>query len=920
METDAGFLTRSCHRTASRSARWSDAWIRRTVAGACTASVSGATYCATSTSPLGAVTVTYFDAQDRKVGESQPAAGSSTFRYDGAGNLVAQQSAGGLTTDSYDADNRLIGVASSAASGFAAVGTISFAYDFVGRRLQMTDETGRSSYHYDALGRLTSFTNGAGATVGYEYDSDSNVTSVTYPTDGTVTRGFDSAGELTSVTDFQGATATFAYDHDGNVVGESLPNGITSTTTVDGADRIVGISDAPAASPASPLATFAYSRNGDGQVTSEQDTGMPGPQAQSYSYDSQARLISDATGSYGYDAGGDLVGLSNGTSQSFNSAGQLLSSTPGGGQSTTFGYDAQGNRTSTAAPSGTTTFGFDQANELVSANGIHYAYNADGLRMSKTVAGQPTEQFTWDVSARQPLLLSDGTENYVYGPGGLPFEQATAGAPALVATASAEATVTTTQLAGSNLSVALPTGSQPGDEVLVGVTEDAGQSVSANGYSSLGSWSSGVGAQLQVLARTLTSSDVAVNLAFAPTNDSHPVAVVVAVYRGVDPQHPIDVSNGATSSTSTVTAPSLTTTGADERLVVFQGALNNASGAGWTPPSGVAERAQVSQSSLVSAGVADGTALTAGSTGPETSTFQGTSISLASADIALRPGTLFYLHDQLGSTRGLLNSTGAVVASYSYTPLGQIEASGGLAGAVGSNRIGFAGAYQDPESGLLYMQHRSYDPATGQFSSVDPLTSLTSASYGYAGNDPVDASDPTGLATEGYCGGITFGLAGVNVGGTACLVEANGNQQVGWTFSVNGNVGFSTQAIAEYLAKHPPSLKLFSASASLSYETSSANKICSLAGQFRTYTDSLSVGYLSASYEHFSGNGVSGRLFSIGGNVLPTTDAQGNAGTEDTIFAETLTGPSAALVANVISALNLANPLHWLAGPLDLYS
>jgi hypothetical protein len=41
--------------------------------------------------------------------------------------------------------------------------------------------------------------------------------------------------------------------------------------------------------------------------------------------------------------------------------------------------------------------------------------------------------------------------------------------------------------------------------------------------------------------------------------------------------------------------------------------------------------------------------------------------------------------------------------------------------------------------------HRYYDPATGQFLSVAPLVGVTSQPYEYAGDNPVNGSDPTGL-------------------------------------------------------------------------------------------------------------------------------------------------------------------------------
>ncbi|MHB1790248.1 MAG: RHS repeat-associated core domain-containing protein, partial [Acidimicrobiales bacterium] len=56
----------------------------------------------------------------------------------------------------------------------------------------------------------------------------------------------------------------------------------------------------------------------------------------------------------------------------------------------------------------------------------------------------------------------------------------------------------------------------------------------------------------------------------------------------------------------------------------------------------------------------------------------------------------------------------------------------------------FADGYRDP-TGLLYLINRYYDPSTAQFISVDPLVGVTGQAYSYAGNDPVNGSDPLGL-------------------------------------------------------------------------------------------------------------------------------------------------------------------------------
>jgi uncharacterized protein RhaS with RHS repeats len=48
-----------------------------------------------------------------------------------------------------------------------------------------------------------------------------------------------------------------------------------------------------------------------------------------------------------------------------------------------------------------------------------------------------------------------------------------------------------------------------------------------------------------------------------------------------------------------------------------------------------------------------------------------------------------------------------------------------------------------------YSVDRYYDPSTGQFLSVDPMVATTGQAYAYTGDDPVNDSDPSGLAKGG---------------------------------------------------------------------------------------------------------------------------------------------------------------------------
>jgi RHS repeat-associated protein len=107
-------------------------------------------------------------------------------------------------------------------------------------------------------------------------------------------------------------------------------------------------------------------------------------------------------------------------------------------------------------------------------------------------------------------------------------------------------------------------------------------------------------------------------------------------------------------------------------------------------------------------------------------------------------GSPIYLsQDQLGSTRLLTNSSGAVVGTYSYDPAGNITSETGTA----TTNLLFAGQYLDQESGLYWMRARYYDPTTSQFISVDPLNTGVASPYSYVVGNPVNFTDPSGALT-----------------------------------------------------------------------------------------------------------------------------------------------------------------------------
>ena len=238
----------------------------------------------------------------------QPAT-SETFQYDDRGLILSTSGSAGDSVYTYNSDAQLVTAADAA-------GTSTYTYDTAGRLATDADAasgtTGTYSYNslnqvsgisygsgedtqsfgYDTLHRLTSDTvaTATGATVasiGYGYDADDDVTSMTSGglansggSTGTVTNtyGYDEADRLTSwtATPSGGAatTATYGYDDDGNMTDD---NGVTFT--YDARDEL---------QTSSTGTSYTYTANGD-----LQEVGT-----ETYAFDAYGQQIS--AGAYGY--------------------------------------------------------------------------------------------------------------------------------------------------------------------------------------------------------------------------------------------------------------------------------------------------------------------------------------------------------------------------------------------------------------------------------------------------------------------------------------------------------------------------------------------------------------------------------------------------------------------------------------------
>jgi len=139
--------------------------------------------------------------------------------------------------------------------------------------------------------------------------------------------------------------------------------------------------------------------------------------------------------------------------------------------------------------------------------------------------------------------------------------------------------------------------------------------------------------------------------------------------------------------------------------------------------------------------------------------------------------TYYYAQDFPGNVTGLLSSTGGVTNQYRYGVWGAAELT--VEGV--PNSLRFAARQYDGETGLYYNRARYYDPALGRFISEDPLGLGAGINpYAFAGNDPVNGRDPSGLwcpksFTDGY------GCRGGAGSWYANTLGYAGSGSLGWT-------------------------------------------------------------------------------------------------------------------------------------------
>ena len=635
-------------------------------------SVSGTTYCTSTTDGNGAVTMSYFNALDEMIEQTQPAKGTTTDTYDPAGNLSTTTTAAGTTTYGYDADNQETTASySDTAAGYSTPNNVFYAYDADGNRTEMIDGTGSTTYSYDDLERVNSVTNGADATTGYGYDLDSNVTTLTYPNSEEVTYTYDGAGRMTSAEDWLGHTTNYTYDADGNETSGALPNGDTSTQTFDHDDQLTAISDAPTSTPSSPFSSFDSPRNADEQVESETDTGVPSPTTETYSYDQVTRLTSDGSNSYGYDAASNPTTLGNQT-QSFNSDEEFTSAASAGGSTATTPTISSVSATPSAT-SATVTWSTDVASssyvELGAASGDYTLSAGNGtaatshsVSISGLVCGATYHYVVISAIGAATADSSDDTFSTSSCSSGDGIT--------LVGTTKGDNGSGST----SDISIDLPSGIEADDQIIVSVTTGNGTiPTTPSGWTLVStqtgsdSWDS----QVSVFRKTASGSETTFD---ADLGGYTGAIVVAAVYRGVSTTTPIDGVIGQSNDDDNITVGPITASVPGETMVLAEAEITAYTDS-WTAPSGYTQEMDDEDQNWGSAALADATLPFNGSSGTPTATLSDGS-ALSVILFGLEPASSTATTPTISSVSATPSATSATVtwstdvASSSYVELG----------------------------------------------------------------------------------------------------------------------------------------------------------------------------------------------------------------------------------------------------------
>jgi len=676
----------------------------------------------TTVLPNGVTYLTSYDAVNRISTKTLPTGEVIAFSYDADGNLTKKVNGHGLAlnyefdnlnrvTRIYDANGTMKtythdGLGHPLTQTYGNGTYINFTYDKRGKLLRRTYPDGSFDLiDYDAAGRIKTVTDRGGKTVTRTYDGAGRVLTSTDGLNHVTSATYDGAN-LLSLTDANGNTTSFSYDAAGNKTGTTMADGNETQFSYDANNRL-----ASRTAPDGTITAFTYNER---SLLVKRD--YPGDNDDIFTYGPANELLSAANSDFtvtrAYDDGGRLTSETiNGKTitYSYDTENLTRTITRPGGRTTTETFDARERPTGVNDENGSSivSYVYNDLNKRTSLsfkNGVTAAYGYDTMNLKSsviftfngsTIAGHDyTRRQDGRILAQKNKVDSTASEIFDYDI-----------SERLIGFSRGEVTDNNGTPEIASPTRAITFGLDAASNIIARTVDGSTEQRTANVLNQY--LTAGTASLVHDLRGNLT--DDGVNLyAYDAMNR------LLSVTRKADSQVLATLKYDALGRLGSVTANGSTTTFYyDQRQRIIEEDTDGTVSATYVYGLGTDEALEMQ-----------------------------------------RGGNAYYLlHDVRGNVIAATDAAGDIVERYAYDPYGGVTITNGSGTVITQSAVGnpylFKGARFIPETGLYYMRARFYSPALNRFMTRDPSGFNTGLNlYIYAMVDPVNFSDPTGLAAK----------------------------------------------------------------------------------------------------------------------------------------------------------------------------